>query len=782
MKTPSISYATGSNKVINMSGGIDENMPSVQMSPGTLIECANYMITEGDSGGYTSVKGYERLDGEFLPSRESTFIITINTSDSIDTIPLVQVNTGDIILGSISSVEAIADGVIDGDEQTVEVSVIDDTFVQREELNILGTPIGYNFGVKSSTGTERHHALLDATRASVRPVGTTGSPCEGPVLGLTIYNESIYAFRKKTGLLEIGMFKDDSTDGWIEIDTSDDPIVYSSVDAHTFSFDTYNFYGGTSTDSLYWVDTYNQARSYDGSVVSTINNCGMTKLDNPYSADNLDNDVCYQLDKLEYGWDNLLEVEVSTPASIEEGDWIELTVAHAGLKTFFDTYGNRLLLKRSDRAGDMIPVFVSTNGADETIIMCQASEDDADTRDFILRIYYDQDQLENTTTATPPTKDHTATANTLIERDFSVTSINDAPTKIVARSNRLFLSYIGGSLQYSELGNPMGWSGVNGAGELGMGDEVTNLSLGVGGSLLIFMLSSIYIIDGETPATWVLKQFSNSSGAFSGTAKRLLGTTFFMDDRGITTLEAVQEYGDYAANSISTKFKKTLMLNKEAITTSVVSRELNQYRLFFSTGLGILTSFKAKELQGTTFVEYPISVDKVAEGSLFNRASIIFSSDVSVVGGENVEGYVYLMDSGTSFDTVEIITKMVTSYYHYSSPRLWKRFISAIIDAQIPVDLILNLKVNFDYSAPTLPTTAWITRTSGLVAVEASAYGSAIYGEGTYGQVPVTTSFPIYLAGYGTNCSFKILTNSRYVKQHTIQNIIVDYSTLSRRV
>ena len=68
------------------------------------------------------------------------------------------------------------------------------------------------------------------------------------------------------------------------------------------------------------------------------------------------------------------------------------------------------------------------------------------------------------------------------------------PTHVAAFDNRLFLAFPGGHLFYSELGDPGSWSGVNGAGSMPTGDEITNMVNGPGNTLVIFMRNSISIL------------------------------------------------------------------------------------------------------------------------------------------------------------------------------------------------------------------------------------------------------------------------------------------------
>jgi len=763
-----LSWPSQRNEVINLQTGVDENIASLQQNPGSLLEVANYMIAEGTTGGYQSIAGFERFDGRVLSSTLTTKIMTIENPD-------IAIVVDDIILGAAGSAVALGSSLIIEGTLQVEVRITSNNFVRGEDLTIGGIFLGIFKNTKTTKPTETFHAVYDNNRALIGTVGGEVE-CEGPVLGVTLYRIKVYAFRKKVGLNEVGMYEG-TVNGWVEVDTSDNPLAFG---VHDFKFTTYNFFATAGSDKIYWIDGVNQCRSFNGTRVDTIVNCGMVSLINPLTAEQDDNDACVQLSKLEEGWDNLIELNVTTPPVVK-GNWLSVTVTDADLRTFFDTYGARMRFRDLDDDRWVYPVYVTAGGLDEVTVVFEA-DSIVSASDYNVFFYYDQDQPENTTNIAQPPVDVVVTVNTVLRRDFSTNQDRDVPINIIARENRLILAYAGGSLQFSELTRPTGWSGVNGAFEVGTGDEITNLVLGVGNALIVFNLSSILIVNGVAPPNITTEIFSPTSGAYVGTAKRLLGTVFFLDDRGVTTMEAVQDFGDFAANSISENFKTTLFENIDNLTTSIVSRDLNQYRLFFSTGLGIIVSFKGKELQGATFTQFPIAVTHTTEGPLSNKRNVLlFTTDTEEYANEEVDGYVYVMDSGTSFDSHPIITKMVTSYSHYGSPRAWKRFISAMIEGETSVDTIFDVKIDFDYGSRQLPRTETNFGLAGEV-VGGSLYGTSEYGTAIYGSGPVLSSTPVYLTGFGTNASFKILTNLRFVEQHVMQNILVDYTLLSRRI
>lgn len=360
---------------------------------------------------------------------------------------------------------------------------------------------------------------------------------------------------------------------------------------------------------------------------------------------------------------------------------------------------------------------------------------------------------------------------TTVRNEGMATQGLDKPTHVLANNNHLFLAYEGGSLQFSTLGDPYSWDGTTGASEIGCGSEITGLRAGVRSSTLIFLKKGIRVLQGNSTQDWSLEVYSEFSGAYPDTVTRLLGTAFFMDDRGVTNLEAVQEFGDFAANSISRNIYRTLQQDKHLVTSAIVSRTRNQYRLFFSNGSALFFSFYNKELRGVTIIQYnnPVytayeSVD--ANGDEF----IVFTSD---------DGYVYRMDSGTSFNGDEIPTRLSTAYYHYRSPRNWKRWKSVMFEVAAADSIDVNIKASYDYDGNELPrgeqTLKTLTGAGGI-------WDVGLWDVMKWGSSEETNRFLHYIKGISSNISISLSTSSKFARQHTLQNLIMDYELARRQL
>lgn len=97
-------------------------------------------------------------------------------------------------------------------------------------------------------------------RAAILPL-----PGSGPVRGVTVYRDRVYAFRDNAAGDACIMHK--ATDeGWQAVDTGEVRLQSGG----RFSFVIYNFSGHEAGEYLYWCDGINPAIMFDGSVLTPI--------------------------------------------------------------------------------------------------------------------------------------------------------------------------------------------------------------------------------------------------------------------------------------------------------------------------------------------------------------------------------------------------------------------------------------------------------------------------------------------------------------------------------
>ncbi len=354
---------------------------------------------------------------------------------------------------------------------------------------------------------------------------------------------------------------------------------------------------------------------------------------------------------------------------------------------------------------------------------------------------------------------------------------------IIEFKNRLFLAYSDGRLWYSGVGDPLNYDTVTGgAGEIYMSDEITSLVVGRGGVLVVFCRNSIQIIksiidsnlsSGTTQADYAFfnETFSDKSGALAQTTERVLGEILYLDDRGVTKLENTDTYGDFTAGTISDNIQKTLLEKKDLVVTSAVHRENNQYRLFFSDKTGLIFTFnKERKIKGITSIKYDHVLTCFTEGeNLSGELQMFFGSD---------DGYVYKMDSGSSFDGGSIQTKLATAFYSYNSPTNWKQFKKLTMETQAVKGFRFYGIPEYNYRDFRVPKSLEASYTS---VGSGGTWGSDSWGHFSYGSTEVESPV-LYLQGYGNNMSMVITSSSKYAEPHTLSSLLVEYSIIGRKM
>lgn len=250
----------------------------------------------------------------------------------------------------------------------------------------------------------------------------------------------------------------------------------------------------------------------------------------------------------------------------------------------------------------------------------------------------------------------------------------DAPNHIAAHLNYLFLSFLA-SVQFSSVGAPYGWSPLLGATELGMGENVSGFQVQPGGTtsgtLAIFTTGKLAILYGTSSSTWLLVSYRDRLGAMPYTMQTL-AQTLFLDTQGVTNIATAQEYGNFAHAVISDAVKSMLTGWRPAAIASTVSRDLAQYRLFFSNGYGLYFTVINNKLAGIMPVLFPNIVHCAWSDVNSDGTEVSYFGDTS--------GYVHQMNKGTSFDGAAIEARIDLAYNFSKSARTVKKYRDATLE------------------------------------------------------------------------------------------------------
>ncbi len=341
----------------------------------------------------------------------------------------------------------------------------------------------------------------------------------------------------------------------------------------------------------------------------------------------------------------------------------------------------------------------------------------------------------------------------------------DVPTHIGVYKNHLFLSFAGGSSQQSSITNPYEWSVVTGASEIGMGQDITAYVREVGKSMLVFCRNKVGQLFGNDSTDFVLDTLSEEAGGIANTMQ-VIGKPIYMDDRGLRDVTTTREYGDFKMGTISQMVEPLFRGNKKNGITPVGSlrcREKDQYRLFWSDGTGLTCYLGRKKPEFIPFdYDKVISCTCSGEDSNGNEIMLFGSSD----------GYVYQIDSGTSYDGETVTAYLRLAFNHIGSPSHNKRWHKAALELDAQPSTAIGVLADFSYADDELAATTQQDFTvSG---------GGAFWDENTWDDFfwssPVEGVAHAYIDGIGKNISLAIISDVAYEEPHVIHGVTLHYS------
>lgn len=188
-----------------LGGGLDLVTPAIALNPGKVIDAQNYEPAIG--GGYRRISGYERFDGRASPSAAAYTMLPVTVTGTIA--------VGNTVTGATSATTGVVLAVVSGNLVLARVS---GTFTASENLTVAAVVQGITVGLQAINGAlqpsdHADYALLAANdqRAFILVV-----PGSGPIRGVWVFNDIVYAFRDNAGATAGTMWKS-SAGGWVQV-------------------------------------------------------------------------------------------------------------------------------------------------------------------------------------------------------------------------------------------------------------------------------------------------------------------------------------------------------------------------------------------------------------------------------------------------------------------------------------------------------------------------------------------------------------------------------------
>lgn len=347
----------------------------------------------------------------------------------------------------------------------------------------------------------------------------------------------------------------------------------------------------------------------------------------------------------------------------------------------------------------------------------------------------------------------------------------DVPTCIQVHKQHLFLAF-GHSLQFSAIGNPYVWDVVQGAGEIAMNDDITNLIVLPGdqssGAMGVYTEIDTSVLYGSSEADFKLSNFNTGTGALRYTAQNM-DQTYALSERGVMGMGTTLNFGNFLSASLTMNIRPFIQVRRNLASASVVNREKGQYRLFFSDGYGVYLTISNNKYMGAMPVQFPNAVTCTTEGGSVD------GPEVSYFGSDN--GFVYALDAGTSFDGAVIPSNITLVYNSTNSPRVLKRYRRASVELTGDAYAEFGFGYDLGYRSTEIDQPSDEGYSNDL---RSAYWDSFVWDNFVFDGRDISPS-EVEVTGTAENMAIRISSVSNLLKPFTVNSIIVHY-TLRRGI
>lgn len=272
------------------------------------------------------------------------------------------------------------------------------------------------------------------------------------------------------------------------------------------------------------------------------------------------------------------------------------------------------------------------------------------------------------------------------------------PRFISGHKNHLFVA-IESSLQHSGIGNPYSWTALTGAAELALGEDCEGILPQTGdstsGALVAATKKKMFILYGTDSANWNLVLHSPDSGARAYTMQNI-GFAHFLDTKGVTQLVTSQAFGGFQLNVLTQAIQPIIDQKVGTEKASCIVRGVNQYRLFFDDGTGLIMQIIPNSNALSTRFGAIMPFDYGAERAMNIVHSAIDANGKERIFGAGIDGYVYELDKGTSLDGDPITYHFMTVFNNSKSLRVRKHYYRTVL--QFRAENTVDIDVGYDLS------------------------------------------------------------------------------------
>lgn len=347
----------------------------------------------------------------------------------------------------------------------------------------------------------------------------------------------------------------------------------------------------------------------------------------------------------------------------------------------------------------------------------------------------------------------------------------DTP-KFVRRHHHHLVLAIGSSLMVSGPGLPYVFDPVEGAIELATGDDVAGLLVQPGtqdtAALAVFGRNSSGMLYGTSAADFIYKAFATMTGALPYMTVNL-DQSYVMDDRGVMSLAAAQEYGNFKQATLTANIAKFVTDRKPLASCACVNMERSQVRLFFTDGSALYLTIVNGRLIGAMPQQFQQSFRCVW------NAEDASGIEETFAGG--LDGQVYKLDVGASFDGAPISHFLIFTPNFMGTPSTNKIFRNGYleINAERYAEFEVGYALRYDSASVFQPVSSLFDNSGRIVQTwDAFIWDNFVWDGATQGPIEIE------IKGKSEVIQMIVSGSSDYVHPFRLSSLHTHYSLLRR--
>ena len=659
------------DQYVELSGGLDLETPPVTVGAGTAIIAEN--VYESVKGGYTTVGGYERFDGQARPSDQSY---------SHAVLELIALGGGRTMALDGTVGDTVTYG---GNPWNIQYSINDSVDGMVLLVDTLGTspPPAASYPITLTFNDGSTYYLRAFT-----PIG-------GPTESYEVLTKDQYILipqNQQRALIAAPVGSDEVTG--IKVMTNGDVLCHRDNGAVSSTYRQFVGIGGwslASTAEVYNVTIGQDDRAVPGDTFNTAAQVVMGVFNNVVAGVPTSPET------------QCIYVIKNTAAPLAAAATLTQDIGGASAGVIVD----------------QIPWEPVAGGRQDHInynFYAGLTTDRVYYADGInCPMYYDPIQ------------------HVVVPIFTSYNEMLDVSSHVAEYQSRLIASTNYGGFITSVTGEPDLIDGTLGSIEVGVGGVITAFSKISANLLAIFTATQTWGLEGTTVETWQFRLLTDSSGSKPFTVTKL-DQVFSGDDVGIVQISRTDTLGGMQSSTITNNMQGLYSDLAKNISCSTSLRSKAQMRYFFDEECVVASRIAYQSANGNDTVRYGMSTLKLDHTIIcVSTGEDSFGKERTYFGCD--DGYVYEMDIGTTFDGQSINSTLTLNYNHLGGTSQKKRFEGITVEARANGPTTVQIWHNLNDGTKTYNERDLNYENGGSALYNKALFGEAQFNAETLGRV-----------------------------------------------